>query len=72
MPSIPATEIINKLFSDKKDLSTEVNDAMMALTQDALDAKRQDIAKSWLEDQPEDEETTEPEETTNETDNGTD
>tara|TARA_B100000214_G_scaffold7757_1_gene5614 strand:+ start:626 stop:841 length:216 start_codon:yes stop_codon:yes gene_type:complete len=71
MPSIPATEIVDKLFSDKKDLSGEVNDAMMALSKDALDQRRQEIAKDWLKDSEPETEVT-PEETPNETDNGTD
>tara|TARA_B100001093_G_scaffold422745_1_gene415427 strand:- start:2570 stop:2764 length:195 start_codon:yes stop_codon:yes gene_type:complete len=64
MPSVAATEIINKLFSGNKDLENEVNDAMMALSADKLEAERKDIAKDWLKDP-----TTE---TPNEADNGTD
>ena len=64
MPSVAATEIINKLFSGKKDLENEVNDAMMALSADKLEAEKKTIAKDWLKDP-----TQEP---TDETDNGAD
>ena len=64
MPSIPATEIVDKLFTDKKDLSSEVNDAMMALSADKLDAEKKTIAKDWLKDPTQ--------ETPDETDNGAD
>ena len=64
MPSVAATEIINKLFSGKKDLENEVNDAMMALSADRLDAEKKTIAKDWLKDPTQ--------ETPDETDNGAD
>ena len=64
MPSVAATEIINKLFSGKKDLENEVNDAMMALSADKLDAEKKTIAKDWLKDPTQ--------ETPDETDNGAD
>ena len=64
MPSVAATEIINKLFSGDKDLENEVNDAMMALSADKLDAEKKTIAKDWLKDPTQ--------ETPDETDNGAD
>ena len=64
MPSVAAKEIINKLFSGKKDLENEVNDAMMALSADRLDAEKMTIAKDWLKDPTQ--------ETPDETDNGAD
>ena len=64
MPSVAAKEIINKLFSGKKDLENEVNDAMMALSADKLDAEKKTIAKDWLKDPTQ--------ETPDETDNGAD
>ena len=64
MPSVAATEIINKLFSGNKDLGNEVNDAMMALSADRLDAEKKTIAKDWLKDPTQ--------ETPDETDNGAD
>tara|TARA_B100000530_G_C15833105_1_gene438201 strand:- start:115 stop:309 length:195 start_codon:yes stop_codon:yes gene_type:complete len=64
MPSVAAKEIINKLFSGKKDLGNEVNDAMMALSADTLEAEKKSIAKDWLKDPTQ--------ETPDETDNGTD
>jgi|TARA_B100000424_G_scaffold219460_1_gene177982 hypothetical protein len=64
MPSVAATEIINKLFSGNKDLGNEVNDAMMALSADKLDAEKKTIAKDWLKDPTQ--------ETPDETDNGAD
>ena len=64
MPSVAASEIINKLFSGKKDLENEVNDAMMALSADKLDAEKKTIAKDWLKDPTQ--------ETPDETDNGAD
>ena len=64
MPSVAATEIINKLFSGNKDLGNEVNDAMMALSADKLDADKKTIAKDWLKDPTQ--------ETPDETDNGAD
>ena len=50
MPSVAAKEIINKLFSGNKDLGNEVNDAMMALSADTLEAEKKSIAKDWLKD----------------------
>ena len=64
MPSVAAKEIINKLFSGKKDLENEVNDAMMALSADKLDAEKKTIAKDWLKAPTQ--------ETPDETDNGAD
>ena len=64
MPSVAAKEIINKLFSGNKDLGKEVNDAMMALSADTLEAEKKSIAKDWLKDPTQ--------ETPDETDNGTD
>ena len=64
MPSVAATEIINKLFSGNKDLGNEVNDAMMALSADTLEAEKKSIAKDWLKDPTQ--------ETPDETDNGAD
>ena len=64
MPSVAAKEIINKLFSGKKDLENEVNDAMMALSADKLDAEKKTIAKDWLKGPTQ--------ETPDETDNGAD
>ena len=64
MPSVAAKEIINKLFSGKQDLENEVNDAMMALSADKLDAEKKTIAKDWLKDPTQ--------ETPDETDNGAD
>ena len=64
MPSVAAKEIINKLFSGNKDLGNEVNDAMMALSADTLEAEKKSIAKDWLKDPTQ--------ETPHETDNGTD
>ena len=64
MPSVAAKEIINKLFSGKKDLENEVNDAMMALSADKLDAEKKTIAKDWLKDPTQ--------ETPDATDNGAD
>ena len=64
MPSVAATEIINKLFSGNKDLENKVNDAMMALSADKLDAEKKTIAKDWLKDPTQ--------ETPDETDNGAD
>lgn len=61
MPSIGAMEIVNKLFSGSKDVSTEVNDAMNTMTVNALEKQKTEIAKNFLN---------EPEETPNETDNG--
>ena len=61
MPSIGAMEIVNKLFSGSKDVSTEVNDAMNTMTVAALEKQKTEIAKNFL---------IEPEETPNETDNG--
>ena len=68
MPSIPATEIVDKLFSGNKDLSSEVNDAMMAISAEKLEAEKKAIAANWLkpEEQPE------TEVTPDETDKGTD
>lgn len=63
MPSVHAMDIVNKLFSGSKDLSAEVDDAMKAMSADALEAKRKEIASDFLK--PE-------EETTDETDHGTD
>ena len=40
MPSVPAKEIVDKLFSNKKDLSSEVNDAMMAISAEKLEAEK--------------------------------
>ena len=37
MPSIGAMEIVNKLFSGSKDVSSEVNDAMNTMTVAALE-----------------------------------
>ena len=67
MPSVPAKEIVDKLFSNK-DLSSEVNDAMMAISAEKLEAEKKAIAATWL--QPEEE--TQDEVTPDETDNGTD
>lgn len=61
MPSIGAMEIVNKLFSGSKDVSSEVNDAMNTMTVAALEKQKTEIAKNFLN---------EPEETPNETDNG--
>ena len=61
MPSIGAMEIVNKLFSGSKDVSTEVNAAMNTMTVNALEKQKTEIAKNFLN---------EPEETPNETDNG--
>ena len=61
MPSIGAMEIVNKLFSGSKDVSTEVNDAMNTMTVNALEKQKTEIAKNFLN---------EPEETPNETDSG--
>ena len=61
MPSIGAMEIVNKLFSGSKDVSTEVNDAMNTMTVAALEKQKTEIAKNFLNV---------PEETPNETDNG--
>jgi hypothetical protein len=63
MPSVHAMDIVNKLFSGSKDLSAEVDDAMKAMSADALEQKRKEIASDFLK--PE-------EETTDETDHGTD
>tara|TARA_B100000927_G_scaffold202330_2_gene163933 strand:+ start:1363 stop:1557 length:195 start_codon:yes stop_codon:yes gene_type:complete len=64
MPSIQAQEIVNKIFSGNKDLSSEVDDAMKAVTADALEAKKKEIAGGWMKPET----TEEP----NETDHGTD
>ena len=68
MPSLPAKEIVDKLFSNNKDLSSEVNDAMMAISAEKLEAEKKAIAANWLK--PEEE--TQDEVTPDETDNGTD
>tara|TARA_E500000331_G_C16778053_1_gene506834 strand:+ start:174 stop:380 length:207 start_codon:yes stop_codon:yes gene_type:complete len=68
MPSDVAMDVVNKLFSGSKDLSTEVDKAMMAFSADAIDAKKKEMAKSFLDTPPEPEE----EQSTDETDNGTD
>ena len=73
MPSVQANDIVNNLFSNNKDLSTEVDDAMKSLTLQALEAEKEKIAARWMEpeeEQPETEVT--PEEPTDETDKGTD
>lgn len=69
MPSVPAKEIVDKLFSNNKDLGDEVNDAMMAISAEKLEAEKKAIAATWLQ-QPEEE--TQDEVTPDETDNGTD
>ena len=48
MPSIGAMEIVNKLFSGSKDVSTEVNDAMNTMTVNALEKQKTEIAKNFL------------------------
>jgi len=48
MPSIEAMEIVNKLFSGSKDLSTEVDDAMKAFSADALEAKKKEISAKFF------------------------
>tara|TARA_B100000029_G_scaffold362260_1_gene355315 strand:- start:2283 stop:2489 length:207 start_codon:yes stop_codon:yes gene_type:complete len=68
MPSDVAMNIVNKLFTGSKDLSTEVDKAMMAVSATAIDAKKQEMAKSFLDTPPEPEE----EISTDETDNGND
>ena len=68
MPSDVAMDVVNKLFSGSKDLSTEVDKAMMAFSADAIDAKKKEMSKSFLDTPPEPEE----EQSTDETDNGTD
>lgn len=65
MPSIQAKEIVNKLFSGNKDLSSEVDDVMKAMTADALEAKKKEIAGDWMKPETQ-------EEPTDETDHGTD
>lgn len=64
MPSIQAKEIVNKLFSGNKDLSSEVDDVMKAMTADALEAKKKEIAGDWMKPETQEE--------PNETDHGTD
>ena len=64
MPSIGAMEIVNKLFSGSKDVSSEVDDAMNTKTAAAIEQQKVEIAKNFL-NEPE-----ETEETPNETDNG--
>ena len=56
MPSIEALEIVNKLFSGSKDLSAEVDDAMKAVSVGALERKKQEIAKTFLQPEEETEE----------------
>ena len=68
MPSVPAKEFVDKLFSNNKDLSSEVNDAMMAISAEKLEAEKKAIAATRLK--PEEE--TQDEVTPDETDNGTD
>ena len=53
MQSIESMEIVNKLFSGSKDLSSEVDDAMKAVSVAQLELKKQQIAKNFL--QPEEE-----------------
>ena len=43
MPSVDAMNIVNKLFSGSKDLGSEVDVAMKAMTADALEAKKKEI-----------------------------
>ena len=64
MPSIQAKEIVYKLFSENKDLSSEVDDVMKAMTADALEAKKKEIAGDWMKPETQEE--------PNETDHGTD
>ena len=64
MPSVDAMNIVNKLFSGSKDLGSEVDVAMKAMTADALEAKKKEIGANWMKP--------ETEETTDETDYGTD
>ena len=47
MPSVHAMDIVNKLFSGSKDLSAEVDDAMKAMSADALEQKRKEIASDF-------------------------
>lgn len=56
MPSIEAMEIVNKLFSGSKDLSTEVDDAMKAFSADAIEAKKQEIAAKFFNPEEENDE----------------
>ena len=65
MPSIGAMEIVNKLFSGSKDVSSEVNDAMNTMTVAALEKQKTEIAKNFL-NEPEEKS----EEKPNDTDNG--
>ena len=64
MPSVGAMEIVNKLFSGSKDVSSEVADAMNTMTAAAIEQQKVEIAKNFL-NEPE-----KTEETPNETDNG--
>ena len=64
MPSVGAMEIVNKLFSGSKDVSSEVADAMNTMTAAAIEQQKVEIAKNFLHE-PE-----ESEETQSESDNG--
>ena len=66
MASVDAMDIVNKLFKGSKDLSKEVDVALKAMTADALEAKKKDIAGNWMNP------TETPEEETDETDHGND
>jgi|TARA_B100000035_G_scaffold167035_1_gene142497 hypothetical protein len=66
MASVDAMDIVNKLFTGSKDLSKEVDVALKAMTADALEAKKKDIAGNWMDPAKT------PEEETDETDHGND
>jgi hypothetical protein len=64
MPSVDAMNIVNKIFSGSKDLSSEVDVAMKTASADALEARKKEIAANWMN--------LEPTEETDETDYGND
>lgn len=64
MPSVDAMNIVNKIFSGSKDLSSEVDLAMKSISADAFDAKKKEIAANWMNPEPTEE--------TDETDYGND